>query len=263
MIVVILSLISLIWFINYSTERTETVNERLQDANNDLDRIVDKAIVHCQTDGTGCDVLMPQWLEECKKPEMKDIPSCHDGRIENYLSNYEFTNPNNTDIYEKIDICEQAPTQNCIYEIGKQYERCFNDGFTSELCNDKKVVTFLITKNVRFDDGKTTVIQDSLRTTYSWGVYFEGRYDDPRNLIKEFDIDTEETLDIQESSLAILHYCSDMPNDECDKIMRDYARYCSEILHPLCKNEGFANYLSERDLLSLILTEYYEPVLFQ
>jgi len=84
-IAVILSLISLIWFINYSTERTEAANERLQDAINDLDRIVDKAIIHCQTDGTGCDVLMPQWLEECKKPEMKDIPSCHDGRIEQLL----------------------------------------------------------------------------------------------------------------------------------------------------------------------------------
>ncbi|AFS80683.1 hypothetical protein NKOR_03965 [Candidatus Nitrosopumilus koreensis AR1] len=79
---VFFGVIALIWFTGYSSDHIENANRNLMTAHEELNRIVDEAIIHCQTDGTGCDTIMPQWLEECKKPEMEKIASCHDGRIE-------------------------------------------------------------------------------------------------------------------------------------------------------------------------------------
>jgi len=82
---IVIAVIAAVWLTTSSHERMDQANKNLEDATADLDRIVDKAIVHCQTDGTACDILMPQWLEECKKSEMENIPSCHDGRIEQLI----------------------------------------------------------------------------------------------------------------------------------------------------------------------------------
>ncbi|MGI0069234.1 MAG: hypothetical protein ACREAN_03150, partial [Nitrosopumilaceae archaeon] len=34
-----------------------------------------------------CNVIMKQWQDKCQENDMKDIPSCHDGRIEAYFQN--------------------------------------------------------------------------------------------------------------------------------------------------------------------------------
>ena len=86
----IIGLIAVIaYFVNVQPvldERVKVANEKLQESINDLDRIVNRAIVHCSEDNPGCDELMLQWAEECKNPELKDVPSCHDGRIDSYLT---------------------------------------------------------------------------------------------------------------------------------------------------------------------------------
>lgn len=75
------------YMIPSNNERLESAQRDVQEAIDNLDQLINKAIVHCETDGLGCDVTMPQWLEECKRPEYKDIPSCHDGRIEHLIQN--------------------------------------------------------------------------------------------------------------------------------------------------------------------------------
>lgn len=104
-ITVIFSIIALAWFANSSLERTEQANEKLDEAIREIDRIVDKAIVHCQTDGTGCDVIMLEWSKKCKNSDMERIPSCHDGRIEQWL-----TKP--TDTSEECEKLKEIMEQN-------------------------------------------------------------------------------------------------------------------------------------------------------
>lgn len=84
-ITVIFGILAFAWFANSGLERTDQANEKLEDAINEIDRIVDEAIVHCQTDGTGCDTIMLEWSKKCKNSDMERIPSCHDGRIEQWL----------------------------------------------------------------------------------------------------------------------------------------------------------------------------------
>ena len=69
-----------------SNERQKEADAKVQDSIQELDRLVNRAVVHCETDEIGCNEIMKQWSEECKKPQMNNIPSCHDGRIANYLS---------------------------------------------------------------------------------------------------------------------------------------------------------------------------------
>ena len=86
---VVCGIIVLVIIIGYmipsNNERMESAQKDLDEARQSLDALVNKAIIHCQTGGSGCDVTMPVQLEHCKKPEYEHIPSCHDGRIEDYL----------------------------------------------------------------------------------------------------------------------------------------------------------------------------------
>ncbi len=87
----LLGVITLVVFFGYilpnDVEEQQENEMKLSEAIDDVDRIVNKAIVHCETDGLACNEIMSQWLERCKNPEMKDIPSCHDGRIEQLIQN--------------------------------------------------------------------------------------------------------------------------------------------------------------------------------
>ncbi|MCV0430336.1 hypothetical protein [Nitrosopumilus sp.] len=85
-IALVLGLLVISSLSNILSEREEKANQSLEETLTDMDAIVNKAIIHCQTDGTGCDKIMPQWLEECNKTDpLKAIPSCHDGRIEQLI----------------------------------------------------------------------------------------------------------------------------------------------------------------------------------
>lgn len=88
---IICGIIATILLVGYvipsNNERLESAQRDLDEIINKQDQLINKAIVHCETDGLGCDVIMPQWLEECKRPENDNIPSCHDGRIEHLIKN--------------------------------------------------------------------------------------------------------------------------------------------------------------------------------
>ena len=74
-----------VYLIPSSLERQEASQKELEEAIKEVDGFVDKAIVHCETNGLSCNEIIPGWLEECKREEMKDKPSCHDGRIEKLM----------------------------------------------------------------------------------------------------------------------------------------------------------------------------------
>ena len=75
-------------FIPMLNDRVESTKQNIQEATDNLDAIVEKAIQHCYGDDpVACDEIMSGWYEKCKEEIMKDIPSCHDGRIEKYLKN--------------------------------------------------------------------------------------------------------------------------------------------------------------------------------
>ena len=53
-----------------------------------LDSLVNDEIIKCESGGRFCYKTMPGWLEICKnEPTYKDVPSCHDGRIEQLIKN--------------------------------------------------------------------------------------------------------------------------------------------------------------------------------
>lgn len=136
-------ILTIILLIN-SSERQEEASERLQDATNDLDKIVDKAIAHCETKGFGCNEIIPQWLEECQKSEMKDIPSCHDGRIEKLMNNRVVTMSNEChlrlatiqnyekDIYGNFDEFAYQDSISYFEELCGKYETLLDNNLSKE-----------------------------------------------------------------------------------------------------------------------------------
>ncbi len=86
-IVGVISAIGLVSFnIVLMNERTEVSQERLDEARQEIDRIVNRAIEYCVGETSSeCDQLMIDWFEECKKEDLTKIASCHDGRILSYL----------------------------------------------------------------------------------------------------------------------------------------------------------------------------------
>ena len=55
--------------------------------NDKLEYSVNDAIMYCESGGRLCFQTMPAWLKNCGKSAWKDIPSCHDGRIEQLIEN--------------------------------------------------------------------------------------------------------------------------------------------------------------------------------
>jgi len=83
----VIAVILAIFWVIVNQERLAESQKNLEEAIQKLDRIVNRAIVYCEnSDSYECDELMNQWFEECKKPEYNKIPSCQDGRIQNYLT---------------------------------------------------------------------------------------------------------------------------------------------------------------------------------
>lgn len=67
-------------------ERIAESQNELDEARQEVDGFVNRAILLCQDQSNSeCDQLMMEWFEECKKEDLKMVPSCHDGRITNYL----------------------------------------------------------------------------------------------------------------------------------------------------------------------------------
>lgn len=81
------------YFVNsyhMTQENLQQTNEDLKKAVADMDAVVNKAIVHCQQNADDtCNIIMKQWYDKCQENDMKNIPSCHDGRIEAYFKNIE------------------------------------------------------------------------------------------------------------------------------------------------------------------------------
>ncbi|MGI0064758.1 MAG: hypothetical protein ACREAL_07810 [Nitrosopumilaceae archaeon] len=87
-----------------SFEHQEEADQKLQESKAELDRIVNRAVEFCEGKSSEeCDQLMLEWFEECKKPEMKMISSCLDGRITNYLVINGLVESSSSKIQENID----------------------------------------------------------------------------------------------------------------------------------------------------------------
>jgi hypothetical protein len=91
-IFVVFALVFTLAYFVYSYQITQQniqqANEDLKKAQSDMDSVVNTAIVHCQQNpGDACNIIMKQWQDKCQEDNMKDIPSCHDGRIEAYFKN--------------------------------------------------------------------------------------------------------------------------------------------------------------------------------
>ena len=139
---IVCGIIATILFFGYvlpsNLERQESTQNELDEAITELDRIVNKAIVHCETDGLGCDVTMPQWLEACKEPDMKDIPSCHDGRIEELMKSRVVTMSNECHLRLAM-IQKYVITDEILVVYGPNYydeERNDAISYFEELCGD-------------------------------------------------------------------------------------------------------------------------------
>ena len=119
----------IIIFVPILTEREESAKQNLQEATDNLDKIVEKAILHCYGDDpVACDEIMLGWSEKCKEEIMKDIPSCHDGRFENYLKNNSLDSPNSESISTKSNtFCNNLQT--------RQNEKIVRYGYESDELN--------------------------------------------------------------------------------------------------------------------------------
>jgi len=83
---IVILVLATVWILG-SQERLAESQKDLDEATAEMDRIVNRAVQYCEGSSSyECDVLISEWYEECKKEEYKIIPSCHDGRIANYLS---------------------------------------------------------------------------------------------------------------------------------------------------------------------------------
>ena len=77
-------------------------------------------------------------------------------------------------------------------------------------------------------------------------------------LVKEFGLEIENPS-LREAFNEVIYYCLANPDDLCDSIMMQYSKQCTEILHPLCRDENFSHYLIRENLVNYALTEYYSP----
>lgn len=78
----------ILFFVPLMNERSQEAQERLDNEIEKLDQIINKNITYCITSSDSrCEQVMLDWLEECKKEDLAKIPSCHDGRIIEYLKN--------------------------------------------------------------------------------------------------------------------------------------------------------------------------------
>lgn len=83
---IILSIIiSIILVISTPGQKTP-LDDAIGGANKEIEVNVNDDIISCQDQKTvECDQLMKQWFDECQKSHLKEITSCHDGRLESYL----------------------------------------------------------------------------------------------------------------------------------------------------------------------------------
>lgn len=84
---ILVGITGIVLTIQYSEIAYEREGDVIIPTIEDLDYLVNDAIIRCETDGE-CDI-MSGWLEVCKnEPEYKDVPSWHDGRIEQLIENW-------------------------------------------------------------------------------------------------------------------------------------------------------------------------------
>lgn len=125
---IILPIIGLIALIGFALQYTDLQNEKLERLEQEsqqnmmeLDRLVNRAIVYCEgQSSTECDQIMQGWYNECKKEIMKEVPSCGDGRITEYLSKNNVSTESylssSTDRINKaalrlLDVCTEINTE--------------------------------------------------------------------------------------------------------------------------------------------------------
>ncbi|WP_268543681.1 hypothetical protein [Candidatus Nitrosotenuis cloacae] len=100
-------------YIPHSNERLAESTAKLEDARMKVDGFVNRAILLCADQSSGeCDKLMIDWYNECQKSEMRDMPSCHDGRINKYLSRENLMNKQSSSESHITDEVFDRPTLN-------------------------------------------------------------------------------------------------------------------------------------------------------
>lgn len=249
----------------------ETRDSRITRAQTELNAAFRDMLQSCvNNDDIMCDDSLSRIIDYCQRysDTIAYVESCNETQIFKKttfqdMSAVDISSARTTttasfeiEFYQDLTECKLQDTTSCIITIGQQYEKCLTDK-TYDFCNDAKVISFILLKNIRFEDNKAVLIHDEpLRELYSWGIYFEGSSYDPRQVIKELNIEyNKDPNDITNTSLSILDYCLTSGDRRCSAIMSSYARSCEEILHPLCNEEKFAYYLIKENLIPQILTK--------
>lgn len=69
------------------SERVEQAGKNVPEAIDELDSMVNSEIMFCKgRSDPECKEIMVKWYNFCKDEDMQMVPSCTDGRIENYLT---------------------------------------------------------------------------------------------------------------------------------------------------------------------------------
>lgn len=110
-----------LWFAS-SYEKLENSQTAVQEATSNYDEFIDKDIIFCmENNNSECEEIMREWHALCQQDDHKGMPSCEDGRLENYLKihkvegipkgKYDFSIEGrefSSDSKRLLDSCEQS-----------------------------------------------------------------------------------------------------------------------------------------------------------
>jgi hypothetical protein len=89
-------------------EREELEEKALENAIIGVDESFNRAITHCENNGLGCHESIPNLLEQCQEEDMKEITSCHDGRLEQLMNSRVVTMSN--ECHLRLGMIQDAET---------------------------------------------------------------------------------------------------------------------------------------------------------
>jgi len=113
-------------------ESQELEEGSLNEAIMGTDEMINKAISHCENNGLGCHESIPELLEECQKENMRDIASCHDGRMKQLMDSRVVTMSN--ECHLRLGMVQNA--EKVLYGDFDQNAYLNSISYFEELCGD-------------------------------------------------------------------------------------------------------------------------------